>query len=345
MSYNFLLNQEDLETLCKDRELKTNELHTPNDYYGQATILKNYVGLPDYYPLKVILQHGLTFSDFLWDVDCSARLPVFFSPSAYRAELYRKQTAKPSIPIGFGFLYAIENFLAQYESHLKNFHRQGTIVFPSHSTHHITTKFNFSDYSQKLENIPDKLKPVVVCIYWKDYLLGHHLEYINRGFKVVTAGHIYDPLFLLRLYDICRNFKYSTSNDIGTHLCASVYSGCNFFYTDVLRIYLDNPKQLPMAHNLNYREIKNKSIELFNKPADHITFAQKSFIDEYMGTKYFQNRKELKRLIIYAELCDKLLSRFSVGHGILDSLPTYFQRHSDKIKTKITRIVQNLVTN
>ena len=189
------------------------------------------------------------------------------------------------------------------------------------------------------------MKPVVVCIYWKDYLLGHHLEYINRGIKVVTAGHIYDPLFLLRLHDICRNFKYSTSNDIGTHLCASVYSGCNFFYTDVSNIYFDNPKQLPMAHSSIYRDIKNKSIQLFNKPIDHISISQKSFIDEYIGTKYFQSRKELKRLIIYAEFCDKFLSRFSSRYGLLDRLPTYFQRQSETMKTKMARIAQSLVTN
>lgn len=345
MPYNFLLNQEDLETLCQDRELKTCELYAPNDFYGQATILKEYVNLPNYYPLKVILQHGLTFGDFLWDVDCSARLPVFLSPSKHRAELYQKQTAKPSFPIGFGLLYAIKNFHTQYGAVLEESHRQGTIVFPSHSTHHIAAKFDFIAYAQKLENLPERFKPVVVCIYWKDYLLGHHLEYINRGIKVVTAGHIYDPLFLLRLYDICRQFEYSTSNDLGTHLCASIYSGCNFFYTDVSEVYLDNPKQLPTAYSSIYKDIKNKSIHLFNKPVDHISDAQKSFVDEYMGTKYFRSCNDLKHLIIYAEFCDKTLSRFTKGHGILDRFPTYFQRYFKKIKTKIVGFKQENLAN
>jgi hypothetical protein len=339
MTYNFILDQEKLDILCQERELITREIFSPNDYYGQAEILKSYVGLPNSYALKIVLQHGLDFSNLIWDAESSAKLPIFLPPSFHRAAIYREKTSKPSIPIGFGFLYAIQQFHEQYGQTIDCSERHGTIVFPSHSTHHITAMFDFEDYAQTLENLPEKYKPIVICMYWKDFLLGHHLEYTKRGFKVVTAGHMYDPMFMLRLYDICRQFKYSTSNDIGTHLFASVKSGCCFFYAGVSDVSYENPQEAPLDLTSEFYQIKQQSLMLFSRPSDRMNHDQYAFVDSHMGTQNFRSKNAMRLIFFYAELCDKLYMRCLSGKEILDKMPTYIQRKVEVIKVKLYKMI------
>lgn len=307
MGYQFNFNQDHLSSLCEDRPLATSEIHIPNDYYGQATILKQYAGLPNSYPLKVVLEHGLFFDDWMWDVDQHAQLPIFLSSSEHRSLIHRKTSSKPSIPVGFGFLYAVELYQKKYGKSLSQTERRGTVVFPSHSTHYIKAVFDFEDYANKLKSLPEEFQPITICIYWKDFLHGYHKFYQKSGFKVVTAGHMYDPLFLYRFFDICRQFKYSTSNNIGTHLFLSVRSGCSFFYTSSHEITHEADANVHIGgFTPMFSQIKNQSLELFASPKDKMCPKQLKFVDKYLGTEYIKKPNELKQLLLYAELRDKL---------------------------------------
>lgn len=330
MNYQFLFNQENLAQLCQDKNSKGNEIFRFNNFYGHADILKKYVGIPSKYPLKAVLEHGVSFSDYLNPAECSARLPVFLASSSYRASLYHERTGKPSIPIGFGFLYAVDVFHRFYGHLLHSSVPYGTVAFPSHSTNKMTAKFDFQAYASLLEDLPDKFKPIVVCIYWKDFLLGHHLEYLKRGFKVVTSGHMNDSLFLLRLYDICRQFKYATSNNIGTCLFASIYSGCSFFYSGVGEIQHEYHKSHPIEWTHQFDIIKEKSFLLFENPVDKTTYLQREFVDYYLGTSFFRSKIELKKILLYCELRDKFFIDFNKRRK-LHKLPTCFQRQGEKI--------------
>jgi hypothetical protein len=63
--YNFFLNEDNLEKLTLDRSLKIYEIFEPNDYYGQALVLKNYLKLPKFYSFKATLEHGIEFNEKL----------------------------------------------------------------------------------------------------------------------------------------------------------------------------------------------------------------------------------------------------------------------------------------
>lgn len=353
MQYKFILNQEDLQSLCSDRPLVTSEIHPPNDCYGQASVLKQYVGLPNNYPLKVILEHGLFLDDWIWDVDRYAKLPIFLSSSVHRSLIQQRETGKPSIPIGFGFLYAMELYKKKYETGSSPIARRGTIVFPSHSTHHIKAVFDFEDYANRLKALPEKFQPITICLYWKDFLHGHHLFYEKTGFKVVTAGHMYEPIFLYRFFDICRQFKYATSNNIGTHLFLSVKSGCSFFYTHSSEIRHEFDATIHIGGFTSmFNQIKDKSIALFTEQKDEINSQQLEFVDKYLGTASFKTPSEIKQLLLEAELRDKLWINISLAasHKMrfspLEVLPNFWQRKisSQKVSQKINKICSSLST-
>ncbi len=342
MTSGFLLDQEDLHSLCRDRPLITPEIHEPNDFYGQAAVLKKYAGFPDHYPLKAVLEHGLFFDDWMWDVDRSARLPLYFSISAHRARIQTRETGRASIPIGFGFLYAMSTFRTIHGSEKEMDIRRGTIVFPSHSTHHVKAVYDHEAYAGTLDALAERYKPITVCIYWKDFLLGYHSPYEKKGFRIVTAGHIFDPDFLYRFHDICRHFKYSTSNNIGGHLFYSVKSGCSFFYTPSKKITHEVHGDFPVGgFTPMYRMIKERMITLFSEPKDTMDRNQMDFVDEYIGAAHVKSREELGNLFHDAEKKDKTWNKsaypVNAKSSLLSALPPYWQRKLFSIPSHVLR--------
>ena len=49
---------EKLYEWSKDRLLVTDELHSSNDFYGHATILKKYAQIQPEYQIKAAIEHG-----------------------------------------------------------------------------------------------------------------------------------------------------------------------------------------------------------------------------------------------------------------------------------------------
>jgi hypothetical protein len=225
-----------------------------------------------------------------------------------------------------------------YGKKYNNSKKCGTVVFPSHSTHHIKSKFNFKKYSEYLDLLPDKFKPIIVCIYWKDYLNGHHIEFIKKGFKIVTAGHMYDKLFLFRLYNICRQFKYSTSNSIGSHAPISIKSGCTFFLSEDFELSHENDLAV------DFVDIPDHIKKLYNKqfsypPDDKPSETQMTYADKLLGVNFKKSRIELLIIILLAEFTDKFFFNFKErGFRIL---PTFLRKDriiTSKIKKKILKI-------
>src|SRR5690606_30486822 len=65
-------------------------------------------------------------------------------------------------------------------------------------------------------------KPVTICLHFVDVLKGKHRLFEEAGFRCVTAGHMFNKDFISNFYKIVTNFKYSLSNDIGSHTFYSI---------------------------------------------------------------------------------------------------------------------------
>ena len=283
LSTNFFLGEDDPSRVCQEIDSTGSEIFHPNDFYGQAAVIKYYSGTSRVKSLKCILEHGISLDDWIWECELNSNLPLHFPATARRASLYKAKSGKAAIPIGFGFLYAVHDFHKRFEDVATNVKPAGTIVFPSHSTSHIAARFDSDAYANELARLPEKYKPIYVCMYWKDYLEGRHLDYVDKGFTIVSAGHMLDQLFLYRLYNICRHFKYATSNDIGTHLFAAVKSGSSFFYTGLdIAITHENPNNVPFELTDVYHDLNNKSRKLFANKLDASTCEQMQFVDSHI---------------------------------------------------------------
>lgn len=214
--------QTDIDALCQDRPLTTTEIFPPNAFYGNDLVLKRYAGLADDAPLYCVVPHG-PFLDpaFVWGAEARSNLPVVLCYPEYRASAYRAAMPGIVVPAAAPYVYC-RRILDDFEVPS----RRGTIFFAPHSTHHVVVNEKNHDLARSLAEVDERFRPVRVCVYWRDVLLGRHLPFIKAGLSVVSAGHMYDPYFLFRLHHLCSLHQYSASSTIGSHVFYSVHSGC-----------------------------------------------------------------------------------------------------------------------
>jgi hypothetical protein len=313
--------------------LETLELFRGNAFYGMARILKEYSGLPSDRPLKVVIPHGLVFSpSHIWEAEVRAALPVVLCYPAYREAIYRAQTHKVVVPSASPFIYLLELLKTHREPS-----RQGTIFFPAHSTHSITAHADLERLAERLLVLDKRYQPVNVCVYWRDLKLGHHLPFQERGFRLVSAGHMFDPFFLARFYHLCSLHKYSASNAIGSNLFYSIKAGCSFFLIGGFDVTLvgDAAAIKRDTHSVT-GQLDSSLWSLFGTPREQVSNEQLEVVDQLLGTAHFQSPEGLRRQLLQAEVLDKagFVFRTETGRARL-AAPAFFRRTARGLGRKL----------
>ncbi len=251
---NFQFQQADLESRCAIPPDDPREYCEVNLLYGAARLIREYAGLPLHEPLPWAVQHLINFKEdrippsvlrsnlpHLLTITADehagqqaknlnvSRVPARAKTGDKEAESLADLGFTHHAPIGTPFLYAREVYrMRNLED--DSMERRGTIVFPDKSDYGKEVDYDRDGWVKFLVDLPEEYQPVYVGIFWRDYLRGVHEPFARAGLPLVTAGHSNDPDFYLRLYDICRRFKYACSNEISTSFCLSVISGCKFFF-------------------------------------------------------------------------------------------------------------------
>ncbi len=321
--------QDQLEVICPDRALETDEFHTPNDYYGQASVLKRYAGLDQHYCLKAVLEHGVVLDDRMWPYDRDQQLPWILAASPRRAEQLAQLSGKRSVPIGFGFLYARALAEKLHPTQTEG-RRSGTIVFPCHSTHTVTADYDHQEYARRIEGLPEAAQPASVCLYWRNYEFGHHEIYQRRGIPVFSAGHMFDRDFMLRFYDLCRRFRYAASNVFGTHFFQSVASGCRFFHLPSEEIRWDVPdlQKEGAARGTPLGEYESEISASSCGDFESVDIEQqRAVVDRVLGADSMLTPSELREAIDQAEWADRhSLTRVRIGNVLVPAPPAFVRR-------------------
>jgi hypothetical protein len=97
------------------------------------------------------------------------------------------------------------------------------LAFPSHSTPTEAVSFNELSFVENINKIKQNYDTIIVCLYWVDFMRDSGSYYIEKGFRVVCAGHRYDPFFLSRLRTIITLADHCMTNNVGTHIGYCVY--------------------------------------------------------------------------------------------------------------------------
>ncbi|MCI5223705.1 MAG: hypothetical protein D3924_13810 [Candidatus Electrothrix sp. AR4] len=298
-----LIAQERLDILCADRELATKEIFRANAFYGNNFILKTYAGIPKNYPLKFIIPHGISSETYVWSAEVNNSLPAVICFQKNRQTVYKSQfNNKRIIRCAAPYIY-IPSMLGK--SQLAE--RKGTIFFPSHSTHHMISDTDYQQLADTLVALDSSYHPVTVCIYWKDFNLGHHSFFEKRGLQIVSAGHIFDPMFLFRLYHLCSQYEFSACNRVGTHIFYAMYAGCKHFHINTGKWHSftnheEKKEELEkLKKNFECCNVNKELKETFISHPDSGKRYKKAILDDYLSIYSKKDKYELAKMMIECE--------------------------------------------
>jgi len=325
-----------LFALAEDRELVTPEIHyPPNDFYGHAHILKQYTGLPLDQPLKVAIQHGFRRTDLIWISDLTARVPVFLCSNEEMARAFEKQTLGPekAVPIGFPMMY-LPNFGAPPPPD-----ERCLVAFPTHSTHTITKTFDVDAFARRIEGYGQQFDRILICVYWKNVLDGLAQTLIDAGFECTTAGHMFDPEFLLRLSSILQSATALYTNELGTQvLYATLMNIPVWIDKQDIRVSAESGAILQRdgadgSHHRHFIDLAR----LFAEPRDKVSEEQFQYVADLTGLADFKSKDELREILAIAEAMYPSFERKHFVNGLIK--PKRWRHFAHRLSSRIQRTI------
>ena len=334
----------DLKSLCADipeRGYETAELVAFNDFYGNAEQLKRFLRIPSCFQFKAAIQHGNQYGDVYWDEEIGDVLPVSLAWGEHIYSVWRKHTRKKIFKIGAPFFYT-EGLLGAAEvERVRARLGRNLLVFPAHSMHHSTVSFDVKGWLDKVRDVGRGFDSIRICMYWKDYLLGRHVPYLEAGYECVTAGHIFDCNFLPRLRSLLEISDASLSNRIGSFIGYSVFLGRPHVYIDQRMDIVDHGgigrvqqeedgwRGDPGVQNI---------FQSFSSEDFVITDAQVKALEPYFGFSEIKSRAELADIFMLAE---GMYRQRGVFPGFV-AASSYQQRYKGNMKKQIKRVLRPL---
>lgn len=251
--------------------------------YGFKRWISRYGYYPSFLPLCIYTDHGPGASEDhpSWD-ELASDAPVQFYHCSEVVERWKKQSKKECHILHSPFVFARKSLKISSAPD-----RAGSIFFAAHATS-VTLDINPIDiYIKELESIPDKYKPIKICLYFNEVLLGHDEVYRKEGYETVTAGDTEDQDFTEKFYKILSTAKYVLSNTFGSYALYAVEMGVPF------GLYGTNPRYFNIEHpDIEYGEDSNymrfvyfqQAAALFNGlPGEQVTVEQAAFARRYLG--------------------------------------------------------------
>lgn len=287
---------------------KINKFHKKIDeneiaLYSAKKILHDLYNIPKHIDIDAFPFHSIFMLDYEYgNPYFYKKCPILTNRKSQMDYLINNLSLSPEQVFCTGGLFPMYRRLKGIEKSEK---AKGILICPFHSTQGATIITDYKKLIDKLNDLPERFKPINICMYWKDIMLGYHQLFLDNGFKVYTAGHFNDPDFVDNFYEILRHHNYSASNSETTN--TSIYSlemGIPaFIYGN--ETYLN----FKITDNWNNTDIQNyyayleKSVDEYQKiipkyPNVEITDSIEKMIYEKCGLNYQSPKKVVREAII-----------------------------------------------
>lgn len=278
------LSHDELRRLARDRRLLSPEIHPPNSFYGNARILRAYAGLPADHRVAAVIEHGIPQLPEVWSVDLDAHLPLFLCATMERAAQFERDTGdgRRAMAVGPMVHYAPS---AGPESEGP----RRLVGFPAHSSHYIHAEYDVAAFARMLAERRDDGLEVHACLYWRDILMGRDEPFRALDIPCVTAGHLYDQNFLVRLRSILEGADAVLTNEVGTHVWFAAHLGRPVEILNQDIVYSDGWDD-PME------EVRS----MFAEPRRELSAEQVAFVRREVGGDQVRTQTELRTALTEA---------------------------------------------
>ncbi len=291
-------------------EIEKMDLHIPkaispeisfqNDYYSHAYWIKKYCGLSENYVVKATIEHACYMgADYVWDCDISGRFHSIITLSPKREEILKKYTCKSIYMLGPYMAYAdYSKSLQELEEEKQRLGRT-LVVFPCHSTDLVELQFDFSLFMRKIKELSSEFDTVRICMHYADILKKRYIQYEQEGFQVVSAGHMFDPMFLPRLKSILYCCNMIMSNDVGSYIgqAALLNKPCYLYRQKLQQSGYKEKRYIEEYITRDNDCFYNEMFERFSEPQDCISAEQWKLINYGWGNHLVKSPEELLKIM------------------------------------------------
>jgi hypothetical protein len=191
------------------------EIIRDNSYYGHGNCLREYIGSKIIN--KVYIEHGLFFGDYLQVQDSYRFSQQIITMSKKRAKFLEERLEKSVIAIGPYINYVNNKINDEELIKIKNKYGRIALHFFHHTNRYASIKRNYI----QMESLDyhNKFDTKMACVYYTDL---HDTDFIsslkNSGYIIITAGHKFDPNFIVRLRSFIDVSEQTSSDYVGTHV-------------------------------------------------------------------------------------------------------------------------------
>ncbi len=248
---------------------------------------------------SIQIQHGWYGSNCIPDIDLHKKgldLMLFWNRRLHNEWIQMKDT--PSYIIGSPF--------ARYRRYMnitQNEDAKGTIAYPGHSISNIKANFDLDRYCDELKALPEEFHPITISLHPTDIRkYGWDKEFQSRGFETYCAASEWRKPFYENFYNKLRQFKYATSNEVGSYLFYAVEMGTPFFLMGeepVKNIPTTGTHgQPPIAKHMSDLPFGRITHDLFSgKPKNEISREQRDFVLSELGMNDCLSHEDLVHLL------------------------------------------------
>ncbi len=207
--------------LAQPAPLITGQCFAQNTFYGNHVAINNFLGKRESDNIPGIIEHGLYLGEyFLEEDDLINSYRRYYTFGDYRKQILISNgiQEKNIISVGPYILHVPSD--EKEIARIRNEFGKILLYFPSHSTENVDIVNNRNDILEHIGQIKldNRFDSVFVCMYYKDILSRKYKQYLELGWKVVTAGHMLDKKFLSRLKILIESSSMTVSDKVGTHL-------------------------------------------------------------------------------------------------------------------------------
>jgi hypothetical protein len=281
--------------------------------YGFGKWIRRYGYYPPCLPLCIYTDHGPGdpgSSPYPHELQSSA--PVQFYHTKSSVVRWMAVSQKPCYILYSPFVFA-RHTLGIERSNLA----RGTLFFVAHSTPSILENKAVDAYHQELSALPERFRPITICLHIHDVMKGLDKKYLEHGYRVVTAGDSLDQRFTERFYRLLGQHKYALSNLFGSYGLYATEMGIPFsLYGTAPEYYNQGDSNIEKGEYTSYRSAPyyQRAIELFDRlPDDSVTPEQLEFARYQLGVDDGITRAEMARVLyqsLFVWVADQIMSRF-----------------------------------
>lgn len=251
--------------------------------YSFRKWISRYGYYPSFLPLCIYTDHGAGDSvDSPYPHELQSDAPVQFYHCKAAVERWKKQSDKECHVLPSPFVFARQQLKIN-----PNSDRVGSIYYLAHGNSALVDQNECDIYLDDINKLPDKYKPVKICLHVNEMELGYDDVYRTLGYEVVTAG---DPIahnFTENFYRILATAKYTFSSTFGSYALYSVEMGIPFcLYGTPPDYYNISDSNIELGKYSSYMnsDYYKQAVKLFGKlPDDQVTPEQTAFVSYHLG--------------------------------------------------------------